>query len=292
MALTAGRNTKKMGTDAVISLVEPGVEASTHIYQGGLTGVDANGYAVPATPGGSNPPIAILGRAEREADNSGTGTSAFSGSGVAGSIACQIQRGVFKWANGSGVDAISAANIGQTAYAIDDQTVGLTAGTVGGSVTANRVAAGRIIQVDSDGVWVESGALAPQGGGPVDVVFPANGALAAGKLVKLNSSGKLVLCVAGDPALGVLVNSPGAANAAGIVRIFGFHPAVLADGTIGVGAFFEADASGLAVACASTLSSGNVTAGERIGVALTAGAASGSFAAFIFPRGIPAGTQA
>ncbi|MCY1460857.1 hypothetical protein D9M71_784510 [compost metagenome] len=56
---------------------------------------------------------------------------------------------MFAFANSAAGDEITRADIGATAYIVDDQTVAKTDGT------STRSVAGTIRDVDSDGVWVE-----------------------------------------------------------------------------------------------------------------------------------------
>lgn len=60
-----------------------------------------------------------------------------------------IKRGVFRYANAGGGDALSLADYGQPCYAVDNQTVAKTDG--GGA----RPKAGVVRDVDAAGVWVE-----------------------------------------------------------------------------------------------------------------------------------------
>ncbi|MCY1307350.1 hypothetical protein D9M70_572660 [compost metagenome] len=52
----------------------------------------------------------------------------------------------FKWANDG---SINQAHFMKTAFIVDDQTVAATDGT------GTRSAAGRIVGIEADGVWVE-----------------------------------------------------------------------------------------------------------------------------------------
>lgn len=133
-ALTAARNTVKLGDEAVPVLMSIPVKASTKIYAGSLVAVNA-GYAVPVS---ASTALKIIGRAESTVDNT---------SGSDGTLTVQVSRGVFRWANG---DTIVQADVWKIAYGLDDQTV------TKGSGTGARSIAGMIIAVDSDGVWVES----------------------------------------------------------------------------------------------------------------------------------------
>lgn len=68
---------------------------------------------------------------------------------VIGPGAAEVERGVFRFDNQAD-DAVTAADIGKSCYAVDDATVARTAGA-----GAARPRAGAVYDVDSDGVWVE-----------------------------------------------------------------------------------------------------------------------------------------
>jgi len=106
---------------------------STTIYAGSLVCLDASGNLV---PGSVATTLIARGRAEEQVDNS---------AGSAGDKLCVSRKGIFKFANDGTIDR---ANIGDTAYIVDDQTVADNNGT------STRSAAGTIVQVDSDGVWI------------------------------------------------------------------------------------------------------------------------------------------
>lgn len=131
-ALTADRNTP-MRDGKVVSLP---VAASKKIYAGSLVARDANGYA---TPGATATTVLGVGRAETQADNS---------SGSDGGVSVDVRKGVFRFANSTGGDEVTGADIGSDCYIVDDQTVAKTDGT------GTRSAAGKVFDVDSDGVWV------------------------------------------------------------------------------------------------------------------------------------------
>ena len=77
--------------------------------------------------------------------------AANNGSGSAGDINVETERGVFRFENSASADAITRAEIGDTAYIVDDQTVAKTNGS------STRSAAGTIVDVDAQGVWVRVG---------------------------------------------------------------------------------------------------------------------------------------
>jgi hypothetical protein len=131
MALSAARNTPARADRLELSLP---VKGSTTIYAGSLV-VVAAGYAA---PGSTAENLIAAGRAEETVANAGAD----------GAKAITVKRGVFKFAN-SGSDAVVAANVFGNCYVEDDQTVCKTA--TGKSV------AGKVVEIASDGVWVEVG---------------------------------------------------------------------------------------------------------------------------------------
>ena len=133
MALAADRNTQMKDGE----LISVPVAASVKIYAGALVAADATGYATPGTVATT---LTYLGRAEERADNS---------AGAAGAISVLVRRKkAFKFKNHA-ADLVVQADLGKTCYIVDDETVAKTNGT------ATRSAAGTVIAVDTDGVWVE-----------------------------------------------------------------------------------------------------------------------------------------
>jgi len=128
-ALTAERDTPQRSGD-VVSI---GLASNTTIYAGAMTAINTSGYAVPAS---DTTNLVVIGRAEDTVVNASTD----------GAVSIPVRRGVFRWANG---DTVSIANVGSVAYVEDDATVTVTNST-------SSVVAGTILQVDSDGVWVDS----------------------------------------------------------------------------------------------------------------------------------------
>jgi len=114
------------------------VIASDTIYAGSLV-VRASGGN--AAPGSAATGLVALGRAEETVDNS---------SGSAGDKEVTVRRGVFLWGNSAGADLIAKSDIGNDCYIVDDQTVAKT------NNSNSRSKAGKILGVDSGGVWVET----------------------------------------------------------------------------------------------------------------------------------------
>jgi stage V sporulation protein SpoVS len=132
MSLAADRNTPSTEGE----LIPVPVATATTIYAGSLVAANATGFAV---PGAVATTLTYLGRAEEQVVNAGAN----------GAKTVLVRRKqAFKWLN-HGADLVVQADLGKTCYIVDDQTV---AKTTGG---ATRSAAGRVIGIDSDGVWVE-----------------------------------------------------------------------------------------------------------------------------------------
>ncbi|WP_200780851.1 hypothetical protein [Klebsiella oxytoca] len=118
-------------------LVAVPVAAATMIYGGHLVGVNASGLAV---PGAATATLTIFGVSDEYADNT---------AGAAGATSVLVRRGkAWKLANLSG-DAVTQADVGKPCYVADSITVAKT------SNTDARPVAGKVIAVESDGVWVE-----------------------------------------------------------------------------------------------------------------------------------------
>lgn len=132
-ALTCERSTDKLNNPTRRRV---SVAANAKIYAGALV-VLAAGYAAAASAALN---LVGLGRACETVDNTG---------GANGALEIDVERGVFRYANSAAGDAITQADIGKPAYAVDDQTVAKTDG--GGA----RSAVGTIYAVDAAGVWVE-----------------------------------------------------------------------------------------------------------------------------------------
>jgi len=131
-ALTKDRNTPcRTGS----SYNDP-VAAGVKIYAGSITVLDAAGNAA---PGSAATGLKARGMAQEQVDNS---------AGSAGEKAVNSRPGIYQLANDG---TITRADIGGTAYIVDDQTVADNDGT------GTRSAAGKIEDVDSGGVWVQLG---------------------------------------------------------------------------------------------------------------------------------------
>lgn len=130
-ALTSERDTpQRDGRDFAVQAA-----ASKVFYAGAILALDATGKG---TPGATATTLKGLGRVKRTVT-----------SGGADVVQVEYERGLFRYANSAAGDAITAADIGGSAYMVDDQTVAKTNGT------NTRSVAGIIRDVDALGVWVE-----------------------------------------------------------------------------------------------------------------------------------------
>jgi hypothetical protein len=158
-ALTKDRNTPRAQGDVDTYPVL----AATKCYTGGIAVLDADGWVKPAVTATG---LVCVGRFEAQVDNT---------NGASGDLKVDVRRGVFRYANSEGGDEITAAEIGDNCYLVDDQTV---AKTNGGNT---RSIAGRIEQVDELGVWVRMGSAL--------LAAPGGALLAANNLSDVGSAG-------------------------------------------------------------------------------------------------------
>jgi len=128
MVLAKDRNTPWREGDF---MVVP-VAANAVIYAGGITIEDAGYAKAGAIVAGAS----ALGRSEEAVDNTG---------GSDGDKTVKVRRGVFQFANSSG-NPVAQAHVGGNCYVEDDETV---------SSLATSPVAGKVIEVDDDGVWVD-----------------------------------------------------------------------------------------------------------------------------------------
>ena len=135
MTLAALKNTPKRSATSVPGNYGRGAAVDI-LYQGGMACLNAAGRVVPA--GSATGLSAVLGRIERTVDNS---------AGAAGDLDVDILPGQFRWDN-SGTSIVTA-DIGELCYAVDDEAVHI-------SNAGGRAIAGTIINVDADGVWVQT----------------------------------------------------------------------------------------------------------------------------------------
>ena len=129
---TEGRNTKRRNADQVVGLVNN----AAVIYAGTLVTRLASGGNIVAAG------TASAGRAVGVAETSVTGD---------GTKTVEYRRGTFQFANSASGDLITLGDVGSNCFIVDNQTVAKTDGS------SSRQIAGKIIDVDAGGVWVEVG---------------------------------------------------------------------------------------------------------------------------------------
>ena len=126
-ALTNSRNTPELA-DGGRMQVYP-VEANTTIYLGAIVALNANGNAVPTS---STAGLKTVGRAEMM--YGGVPGQDAVNAGAAGAVSIVARRGVFMYGVNDG--SIGAAQIGQTAFAVDDNSVSASDGSGATAVAA------------------------------------------------------------------------------------------------------------------------------------------------------------
>lgn len=131
-ALTKGRTTPQRVGDVASGLVA----GAAVLFQGGIVMRNAAGYLV---QGQTAVGLVGVGMATESLDNS---------AGADGDLTLEYRPGRFHFANSTGADEITVANIGDIAWVVDDQTVALTNGG------NTRSQAGTVEDVDAQGVWV------------------------------------------------------------------------------------------------------------------------------------------
>lgn len=131
-ATTSDRITPIKGPE----LIAVPVAAGAVIPAGTIVCANATGFA---TPGATAATLTYLGMADEAADNTG---------GADGAVSVRVRRDkAFRWENDSS-DPVTQASVGKPCYVSDNQTVAKTNGS------SARSAAGIVLAVDSDGVWV------------------------------------------------------------------------------------------------------------------------------------------
>jgi hypothetical protein len=111
------------------------IAAATVLYAGALVALNSSGNAVAAADTAG---LRVVGRAEETVDNS---------AGAAGALSIPVKEGVFKYSN-SGTAAVDADDKGKLCFIEDDNTVAET--------STHKVHAGRVVDVESDGVWIDT----------------------------------------------------------------------------------------------------------------------------------------
>lgn len=113
------------------------VKAGAVIVAGLAAAVDATGYAVPVTAATG---LTYLGRYEDSVDNSTGGN---------GDVYVLVRNACAFQFDNSTTDPVTQASFGKLCYLADGQTVAKTA------ASNTLSAAGRVVGIDENGVWVE-----------------------------------------------------------------------------------------------------------------------------------------
>lgn len=136
-ALTGDRDTPKKHCAYVSS---GPVAAAAVIYAGALVCRDADGYLIPASDTAGIE--AACGRACHAVDNT---------DGADGDEALQFEAGIFGFGGSAGLIADGDNSLGASVTIVDDQTVGLAAGTT------NDIVAGKLMEIDGTTFYVAVG---------------------------------------------------------------------------------------------------------------------------------------
>lgn len=119
-----------------VNSITIGCKANVRVYSGSLVFNDA-GVGRGGTPAVDTP---VLGVNSEEVNNVG---------GADNALNLTAELGCFPFGIGSSGDALTAADIGATVYAIDDNTVGKTSGT------NTRPVAGKLVRIENGQAWVQ-----------------------------------------------------------------------------------------------------------------------------------------
>ncbi len=137
-ALTGPRViTDRLGDASVVPMLSYKLKAGAKIHAGGLVQIDSTGFAI---AGGVGTGRICVGVAQVSVDNT---------LGANGAVSVAVRRGAFKLGNSTGGDLIGQADLNKTVFVADDQTVAKT------DATGTRSAAGKVLQIEADGVFVE-----------------------------------------------------------------------------------------------------------------------------------------
>lgn len=110
------------------------VKASTKTYQGGMAGIDSNGWAGPLAPGSAR----SVGYFTEEIDNS---------TGANGDKTVEVESAIRPMDN-DGTNPVAKQHIGGPCYVVDDHTVGSSA--------TSTIVAGTVWDIDAAGkIWVK-----------------------------------------------------------------------------------------------------------------------------------------
>lgn len=129
--------TAQLGVEVLPAKLRVPLKANTKTLAGTMAAIDSSGYGVAVTAATG---LIVLGVWEQTLDNTG---------GASGDKVAEVRRGAFKFFNSASGDLITQAEFTKECYAVDNQTVAKTDGSGARSV------AGRVLQVEDDGVIVQ-----------------------------------------------------------------------------------------------------------------------------------------
>lgn len=132
-AITKDTGRDRAGALQPTSPIAGPLKGGVIIPQGAVIDRDASGYL---TNGATNTTAQTMGVAAKRYDTTGLSDGAVNG---------EADLGVFRFAN---TDSFTIADVGKTAYLVDNNTVARTDGS------GARHAAGKVYAVDAEGVWI------------------------------------------------------------------------------------------------------------------------------------------
>ena len=114
------------------------IEAATKLFGGTLACLNAAGNLV---KGSTSAALKCVGVAQQTFDNT---------AGLAGAITAEVKNGVYgPFANSAAADLVTASDVGNDCYIVDDSTVAKT------SSAGTRSIAAKVWSVDASGVWLK-----------------------------------------------------------------------------------------------------------------------------------------
>lgn len=250
-ALTKDRNTpERAGREVGLT-----VASNVTIYAGAMVCENGSAKAVPAADSSG---YVVVGKAVTYADNTGDNYSA--------TKSVTVRRGVFRWVNG---DSFTDANIGDLAYVEDDQTVQKAASA------SQDVVAGVIVDVDDDGVWVDTFAVGGQGAASVTTLSASGAAALASTLSvagELSANGGVncdggVFTIADTTGNTIISGTVTVTNGVTMLSTLSLTGALTANG----GANFDGGKFTIADTTANTIISGTLTTTGAVSFASTLG---------------------
>jgi hypothetical protein len=269
-ALTNLRNTPETGGGVFPEYLSYPIAAAVTCHQGGIVELSALGLAQPAGTAGTPQPVVGV-CIDPEGQDVSTGAS---------SLQVKVAQGVFQFNVGTGIDALTQANVGGLVYAINDNTIGASSGN------GLRAAAGTLVFIDSAGLaWCQvCNAIGQPDVGSVSALT-GGATVAANTFVTINASGQVVSPGTGGFCIGVLKNAVTAGSLA-LVQTGGIAT-VTTGGAITAGNILGSTNAGLAKVAVLFGTNGTIAnSGSAVcGIALTTIGGAGSIQCLISAAG-------